>query len=281
MQTAEPSDFSDVSVTMLDLSFVVNEDNFKTFPPNSVVILDDFSFRTSNVKQAKADFLRVINYALRHQKISLFLIIHNLFGNHLFNDIIYASHLFLSYSNIGYLIMSKIYLRLGGLDALNFYQKVPKANYHFAYINSKRNYIINTVEQLFTRTPNVRMFTKQQEFTIHASNTSCGDSNSDTLSSQNLKSEIDELISTLYPKQKCLKIVSNVLLKHDLINQDLCFTDEPSLHFVDFIRFINNRFDKSTKPDLSISRLCKQFQIKHIRFPNICVKNPLAQKYLC
>jgi len=93
-------------ISFLAVDFVVDEEHFNTFPENSLVVLDDFSFKVSNIKLAKLNFLKVNNYVLRHKKITLVLIIHNLFNNNLFNEILYSSqHLFLSYSNLGYMIM--------------------------------------------------------------------------------------------------------------------------------------------------------------------------------
>ena len=107
VQTAEPSDFQNVDrISFLERDFTVDEENFSKFPENSLVVLDDFSFRVTNIKQAKLNFLKVSNYILRHRKITLVLIIHNLFNNHLFNEILYSGqHLFLSYSNLGHLIL--------------------------------------------------------------------------------------------------------------------------------------------------------------------------------
>jgi hypothetical protein len=107
VQTAEPSDFQNVDrISFLERDFTVDEENFSKFPENSLVVLDDFSFKVTNIKQAKLNFLKVSNYILRHRKITLVLIIHNLFNNHLFNEILYSGqHLFLSYSNLGHLIL--------------------------------------------------------------------------------------------------------------------------------------------------------------------------------
>jgi hypothetical protein len=106
IQTAEPTDFQNVSgISFLESDFTVNETNFATIPENSLVVLDDFAFRQANNKQAKLNFQKVVNYILRHKKITLVLIIHNLFSNNLSTEILYATHLFLSYSNLGYLIM--------------------------------------------------------------------------------------------------------------------------------------------------------------------------------
>lgn len=89
----------------LDHSFSVHEDHFKQFTPNSFIVLDDFMFSKANSKQEKSDFLKVINFNLRHQKITLVLIIHNLYNTNLSNEILLAPYLFLSYSNLGYNIL--------------------------------------------------------------------------------------------------------------------------------------------------------------------------------
>jgi hypothetical protein len=41
---------------------------------------------------------------------------------------------------------------LGGPEALDFFQSVQKANYHFADVNSARNFIINQAENMFNNT---------------------------------------------------------------------------------------------------------------------------------
>jgi len=79
----------------------VDEHHFKNIPPHSIVVLDDF---TLNAK-IKSAFLKIVNYNLRHHKIILFCIIHQLVNNNLFNNIMFAPHLFISYSNVGYSIM--------------------------------------------------------------------------------------------------------------------------------------------------------------------------------
>jgi hypothetical protein len=107
IQTQEPSDFAELSqIHMLNPDFSVREQDFQTLPNGSVVILDDFSFKSNNNKTStKNDFLRVINYYLRHHRITLMLIIHNMYNNNLFTDILLAPHIFLSYSNLGYFII--------------------------------------------------------------------------------------------------------------------------------------------------------------------------------
>ena len=153
VQTAEQTDFQNVSgISFLPANFTIDEDNFSCITENSLVVLDNFSFKLANNKQAKINFLKVVSYILWHKKITLILVIHNLFSNNLSNDILCAHHFFLSYSNLGYLIMRwyyilyfdkalhtfffiffwKLYMRLGGPEALDIFQSVQKANYHFA-----------------------------------------------------------------------------------------------------------------------------------------------------
>ena len=103
VQTSEPSDFTNSNINFLEPTFLVDETHFKLIPSNSLVILDDYTYDTH--KQKKGEFLKIINYNLRHNSISLILILHNLLHNNLFSDILYAPHLFISYSNMGYSIM--------------------------------------------------------------------------------------------------------------------------------------------------------------------------------
>jgi len=90
----------------LNSDFAVREDHFKELTNHSFVVLDDFSFQSNSSKTtAKADFLRVINYYLRHHDIKLCIIIHNLFNNYLFTEILLAPHIFLAYTNLGYYVI--------------------------------------------------------------------------------------------------------------------------------------------------------------------------------
>lgn len=105
IQTRELDDFAKFKhVAYLDPLFQINEEQFKQFPKHSCVILDDFAFASLN-KHVKSDFLKIVNYHLRHFNITLILIIHNLYNNNLSNEILLAPHIFLSYSNLGYNIM--------------------------------------------------------------------------------------------------------------------------------------------------------------------------------
>ena len=107
IQSQEKNDFASLTNTrLLNSEFTVKESDFQELPNDSFVILDDFSFKSGIQKNiAKADFLRVINYYLRHHNIKLCLIIHNLFNNNLFTEILLAPHIFLSYWNLGYYII--------------------------------------------------------------------------------------------------------------------------------------------------------------------------------
>jgi len=106
IQTREPEDFRQVErIQFLNDDFAVNEDSFVSFQPNSLIVLDDFCFKKANNKQEKLEFLKVINYTLRHKQIVLVLIVHNMYNNNLSNEIFLAPHLFLAYSNLGYNVM--------------------------------------------------------------------------------------------------------------------------------------------------------------------------------
>lgn len=108
IQSQEHSDFSGLqqqNITFLSSDFTVAQNCFTELANNSFVVLDDFSFNAQQVQKAKTEFLKVVNYYLRHHNIKLCLVIHNLFNNNLFTEILLAPHLFLSYSNLGYYVI--------------------------------------------------------------------------------------------------------------------------------------------------------------------------------
>ena len=105
IQSKDQQDFSSLdNISFLEPDFTITTDNFSNLKSNSIVIFDDFSLNHRN-KQNKIDFLNVINYTLRHNNITLFLIIHNLYNVGLMNEILLAPHIILAYSNLGYYIM--------------------------------------------------------------------------------------------------------------------------------------------------------------------------------
>ncbi len=64
VQTEEPSDFTNIAnISFLNPDFVVEESHFQNIPHNSIIILDDFSFKVIN-KETKQNFLKVCNYIL-------------------------------------------------------------------------------------------------------------------------------------------------------------------------------------------------------------------------
>ena len=66
-------------------------------------------------------------------------------------------------------------MRLGGHEALDFFQSVQKANYHFADVNSARNFIINRAENMFN-TRRTILFANKQTFLIHDAEKDCSQS---------------------------------------------------------------------------------------------------------
>jgi hypothetical protein len=106
VHTKDPEDFNDLPyIKYLEPSFKINDKEFADLPRNSFVIMDDFYFSTVNNKQEKLNFLGVVNYTLRHNGITLLLIIHNVFNTNLSSDIFLAPHLFMAYSNLGYSLL--------------------------------------------------------------------------------------------------------------------------------------------------------------------------------
>lgn len=123
------------------------------------------------------------------------------------------------------------------------------------------------------------MFANTTTFIIHKMDESCGQSNHEP-ESNDINVEIMDFVKTTYPKQKYLSLVFSIMLKKDLINNDLCFVNF-NIHIADFCSFINNKFGNKTSTNSDFLKLCKHLQKQKIKFPKVSIKNPVAQKYLC
>lgn len=138
--------------------------------------------------------------------------------------------------------------------------------------------MINAVGKLFSG-QTTTMFTNNITFTIHKASKHCPINSSSTSKSQqkpSLDEKIQQFLTTMYPKNKTLHLVFQILSNSNLINEELFFYDFPTLHVADFCSFINNRFSKPENIDNRILKLCKFLQSNKIRFPKMCIKNPLA-----
>jgi hypothetical protein len=281
IQTKEEKDYTNLSrqVTFLDHTFAVNTDNFNKLSPNTVVILDDYVFENS--KESKAEFLHIVNYYLRHRHITLFLVIHNMYNIGLLNEILLAPHIILSYTNLGYYVLQKLKNRLGGNKVFEFWQESDRYNYHFCYINCNRNYLINNIEQLFLGNQ-ATMFATQQKFIIHRDNESCeqDSDNKIVVTSNVINDNVYEYLNQTFPKNKNIHLVFKILLKHNLIDDTLFFSNFKNIHIADFCSFINNRFGKKETTNVNMVKLCKYLNNLKIRFPKISIKNPVAQNML-
>lgn len=173
-------------------------------------------------------------------------------------------------------------LRLGGIEALNFYQDSSNQNaFNFCYINNCKNYLVNQVNNLFQNQGLVTMFVNKDIYTIHLLNQPCGLPEEKCTDYPNVQKQMNQFLLDTYPKQKFLNIVFNMLVRNNFINEDLFFESFSNIHIADFCSFINNRFDKTDKPNGRLLKLCKYLQSKKIKFPTVCIKNPNARKYLC
>jgi hypothetical protein len=187
--------------------------------------------------------------------------------------------------------MRKLAPRLGGTKAIDFYQQPLKINFNFCYINNQRNYLINYVDQIFQNS-NAEMFVNDCVFTIHPSTEKCpnltdgnntatsNDEDDDKKNFSPIQIQMDDFMRNTYPKNKILPIIFRKLVKHDLIDDDLFFVPFPNIHVADFCNFLNNRFAKKNKANVSLLKLCRFLRDRGIKFPLSCIKNPIARSVL-
>jgi hypothetical protein len=158
-----------------------------------------------------------------------------------------------------------------------------KQNYHFCYINRKKNYLINKVDCLLKGEP-VTMLLAGEKFIIHKFSEPCDlheNNNNDPNYNSNISHPANDFVAKTYPKQKYLSLAIDILNRNNLIDHNLYFIHFPNMHLVDVCAFFNNRFGKHKTTDAKLIKLCKFLKKKQIKFPKVSIKNPVAQTYIC
>mgnify|MGYP003336110258 CR=1 FL=1 len=179
-------------------------------------------------------------------------------------------------------MLRKLCHRFGGTKALHFYQQPVQQNFHFCYINNKKLYLINCVDQLLFHGLSVTMFVNNEQFVIHKESEPCSPHQQTTTTAVTANQHpLVLFVKEIYPKQRFLTLVCSIIIQNQCINDSFYFIPVPSVHITDFCSFISNRFAKHDKIDPNMLKLCKYFKQQHIKMPKIAIKNPFAQSWLC
>ena len=128
---------------------------------------------------------------------------------------------------------------------------------------------------------NATMFVNNEIFIIHNENHPCGIEEHQSSEVSYSRKKIYEFIKNMYPKQKYLTLVFDILITNNLIDENLYFIPFHHIHIADFCTFLNNNFGKLITTDSKYIKLCKYLQNLSLKFPKVGIKNPVAQKYLC
>lgn len=236
---------------------------------NSIVICDDFSLDKSLI----AGFRNIVNYYCRHKCITLFVIIHSLFKNNIFNEIQLCSHLFLLKSEAARQIATR-------KKCLNAYKTLISSNLikQLLYINLIDEYCLTLSSNLsLQKILPLEMFTQNNDiFTIHIKNELCPDVE---------KSEENNNIDSIYEqygkknKRKVFYIVS-CLEKNNLLKENfVVLSNSQSMHISDVLSIFLNPFNTKTlsKKDILFFKKLKQLT-KVSPFPQNVIPK-ILQKY--
>jgi energy-coupling factor transporter ATP-binding protein EcfA2 len=217
---------------------VLNEISFENswfdehISSNSIVICDDFSLDKSLI----SGFRTIVNYYCRHKCITLFVIIHSLFKNNIYNEINLSSHLFLLKSESGRQIATR-------KKCLNAYKTLISSDLvkQLLYINLIDEYCLTLSSNISLQIIKpIEMFTQNNDiFTIHIKNELCPDVE---------KTEENNDMNSIYEqygkknKRKVFYIVS-CLEKNNLLKENfVVLSDSYSMHISDVLSIFLNPF---------------------------------------
>lgn len=222
-----------------DLTFLSSlEYNHEFFKTNlispAVVINDDFQ----PLKNAELPgFRAILNHALRHSKITLFLVGHAKNKINYYNEMSLSSYFFLTKSEISRKFIDSHKNRGSYLE--EGFKRLQL--YEILFLNFKNEYsiIINITEDSQIRFKN--MFYEDDIFVIHPENDVCSKSDVNLEKIYNIDHSLseDELLSMYSKHSRKFKIIYSCLKRNDLIKNDqIILSDTIAMHLCDFLNIM-------------------------------------------
>ena len=247
---------------------------------NQFVVFEDFSLQKSQEKY----FYKFVNYTLRHQNITLFIIAHSLFKTNLFHKIVSGTSIFLTSSpnNIPFCQKwDKLYC-MGSLNLLRQnIDLVSATNRPVLYLTNQ--FIVNNIGALLERTAiepeKVKMFKNDKVYyLLETSKYQLEEPSKENDEEDNCLENFLENFEEIYPKRfhkikLLIKSVYNFLKKHKFLNEEdmVIVINNLEISLYDFIIASQN---PSKKPlDKKIKQVLSEFKKQHFKVPKFTLIN--------
>ena len=260
-------------------------------PQNTIVILDDYFHTQKDVE----NFSSIINYKLRHQKLTMICMIHTIFKTHIFSSFMLCNNFFFTYSKITKKILQHFFMQYGVdfREAFETHYKEGQEGFHTAYLNLKNMYFIPEVNFLFSRKKfPLTMFKKDEEFLIfpkaemEIEEIEEESKEQDSSSTSETFERVMDLTREIYPKKntKILVLAKTLFgyLEKYINPLNFCIeTDKFEVNFYDLLRYLNAPNLKKKKNDRDMKRLLHFLQELQMKVPKLLIRNKAAFKFVC
>ena len=207
--------------------------DFNNVLPYSYVVIDDYV--TASAKSRK-DFLSIINFDLRHKKIGMCIVLHQLVLSNLYSELLLAGHIFLTSS-----ISSSHYVqKMKNMYSVmkHGYDYISNHDYHVLYINKTRNYAVVIKPNFIID----KMFSQSDEYVIHKPNENCvlGEEESEDSESLLNLTWFQDILDTYSTHKKKVLVLVQLLIKNKFLeDKDSLLIGNDNfhgnkLHLIDF-----------------------------------------------
>ena len=179
--------------------------DFHTLQTNSFVCIDDYVCIDSKTRK---EFLSIINYVLRHKKITLFIIMHSIYLSNHFSEMLICPHIFLTNSPASSQYVTK--MKKVHHEIQKGYDYIREHDYVVLYANKNRSYAISILSGFVLD----KMWTFDNKmYVIHDQHASCQNKENDVTDLPWFK----ELLDSYSKHKKKILVLIHLLLKNDFL----------------------------------------------------------------
>ena len=228
----DPVEFNEIN----DIEFPAEDFSsfdLKNCPENTFICIDDYLMHAS---KSRNEFQSIVNYVLRHKKITLLLVMHQVNLTKHYSELMVCPHIFLTYSpsSAQYVAKTKSLYK----EIETGYDYISQMDYSVLYANKIKNYAIS-IKPGFV--PDRMFVNGDDKYIIHLESETCNQESVDIPNKITEMAFLKDLLETYSKHKKKVLILVHMLIKNDFLQdtESLLVGNDNFLHKIHLVDFFS------------------------------------------